>query len=238
MTDRTGRRVQYVYTGNNLTQVIDVLGNPWTYTYDGNGQITSRTDPEGHTTTIVYAQSTTAGTGAVGMKSYLANNLSVSAGINAKASASVSAVTTTGSTPRDYKIARVFTVTDPEGNTTTYLYSYDRTTLRYTVTQKFPGGRQVTSVYDRDGWLVQQTVGTRLVYTMLRDGDQIEMTTDERGLTTRTEYDSARNPLKITYPDGTSISATYDSVYSNPLTRTDEAGTLTNLRVRQQGQSP
>ncbi len=77
----------------------------------------------------------------------------------------------------------------------------------------------MTSVYDRDGWLVQQSVGTRLVYTMIRDGTQIELTTDERGLTTRTEYDSARNPLNITYPDGTSVSATYDSVYSNPLTQ-------------------
>jgi len=235
VTDRTGRKVQYLYTGNNLTQVMDVLGNPWNYTYDGNGQITSRTDPEGHTTTIVYAQSTTAGAGAVGMKGYLANNLSVSAGVGAKAAATVGGVSSTGATPKDYKIARVFTVTDPEGFTTTYLYTYDRTTLRYTVTQKFPGGRQVTGVYDRDGWLLQQTIGTRVVYTLVRDGDRTELTTDERGLTTRTEFDSARNPLKITYPDGTNVLATYDSVYSNRLTRTDEAGALTTYDYDSKG---
>ena len=164
------------------------------------------------------------------MKSYLADNLSISAGINAKASGSISAVATTGSTPRDYKIARVFTVTDAEGSTTTYLYSYDRTALKYTVTQKFPGGRQVTSVYDREGWLLQKTIGQRLVYTMVRDGDRVELITDERGLTTRVEYDGARNPIKITYPDGTNVTTTYDNVYSNPLTRLDEIGTLTNYQ--------
>jgi RHS repeat-associated protein len=226
VTDRTGRTVQYAYTGNNLTQVTDVLGNPWTYTYDGNGQITSRTDPEGHTTTIVYAQSTPAGTPSVGMKGYLANNLSIGAGVAAKSGSSAT-VSSTGSTPRDYKVARVFTVTDPEGNKTTFLYDYDRVARQYTVTQKFTTGRTVVGTYDSDGFLRQQQIGTRSVRSLVRDGDKTELVANERGLVTRTDYDAARNPLKISYPDGTAVANTYDAVYSNPLTRIDEIGVTT-----------
>ena len=214
VTDRAGRQVRYQYTGGNLTQVTDVLGNVSTYAYDGNSQLTRLTDQEGHTTTIVYAQSTPAG-GAGG-------SVVAVAAVGAAAS-----VASTGPTPRDYKIARVFTVTDPEGNTTTYLYDYDRIALRYTTTVKFPGGRTVIGVYDALGRQRQQTVGTRFVSTMTRDGDRTEMIADERGLITRTVFDGNWNPILVTYPDGTNVSAVYGSVYSNPLTRADEAGTQT-----------
>jgi YD repeat-containing protein len=35
--------------------------------------------------------------------------------------------------------------------------------------------------------------------------------------------------------DGTSVTATYDSLYSNPLTKTDEAGTLTRYEYDSKG---
>jgi RHS repeat-associated protein len=222
ITDRTGRQVQYQYTGSNLTQVIDVLGNASIYGYDANGQLTSLTDQEAHTTAIVYAQSTKAG--GVGIS-----------GVRTADSASATSVGSTGPTPREYKIARVFTVTDPEGNATTYLYDYDRIAQFFTVTQKFPGGRTVIGIYDALGRLRQQTVGTRTVMTMTRDGDRTEMIADERGLVTTTVFDGAWNPIKVTYPDGTSVSATYDSVYSNVLTRTDEAGTQTSYQYDAKG---
>jgi RHS repeat-associated protein len=211
VTDRAGRQIRYQYTGSNLTQVTDVLGNLWTYVYDANGQPTSRTNPEGHTTTIAYSPSVPAGAGVI------------------------TGVESTGPTLPDYKIAPVFTITDPEGNATSYQYVYDPSLQQYSITQAFPSGRRVISVYYSDGRLAQQTVGSRVVYTMTRDGDLIEMVANERGLVTRTVYDSARNPLQITYPDGTSVSATYDSVYSNPLTKTDEVGTLTNYQYDSTG---
>ncbi|UBB15313.1 RHS repeat domain-containing protein [Comamonas odontotermitis] len=55
--DLAGRSVSYQWTGTQLTQVTDVMGNLWTYEYDGNGQITSRTDPVGFKTTVQYSQS-------------------------------------------------------------------------------------------------------------------------------------------------------------------------------------
>ena len=54
--DLAGRSVSYQWTGTQLTQVTDVMGNLWKYEYDGNGQISSRTDPVGFKTTVQYSQ--------------------------------------------------------------------------------------------------------------------------------------------------------------------------------------
>ena len=55
--DLIGRSVSYQWTGQLLTQVTDVLGATWKYDYDGNGQITRRTDPLGAQTSAQYSQS-------------------------------------------------------------------------------------------------------------------------------------------------------------------------------------
>lgn len=222
ITDRTGRSVQYRFTGAHLTQVIDVLGGTWTYGYDGNGQITSRTDPAGNRTAIAYAQSTPAAS-----SEGLSGNAAVGRQGATVRTASSTGTATTGASARDYKIARVFSVTDPEGNVTTYSYEYDRVSLKYKVVTTLPTGSKQTSVYDRDGRLLEQSPGSRRTYLLRRDGDRVELITDERGLTTRVEYNAARQPVKMTYADGSSVSMTYDSVYGNVLSRTDEAGIVT-----------
>ena len=52
--DASERRVEYEYTSDKLTKVIDVLGYETHYAYDGAGRLVSKTDPEGHITTISY----------------------------------------------------------------------------------------------------------------------------------------------------------------------------------------
>ena len=47
------RAVEYRYTGERLTEVIDVLGHSTTYTYAGD-KLQTMTDPEGRTTTLAY----------------------------------------------------------------------------------------------------------------------------------------------------------------------------------------
>jgi len=43
------------------------------------------------------------------------------------------------------------------------------------------------------------------------------------------------NPIKITYPDGASVSTTYDPVFANPLTCIDEAGVLSTYEYDARG---
>ena len=49
----TTRAVEYRYTGERLTEVIDVLGHSTNYTYEGD-QLKTLTDPENRTTTLAY----------------------------------------------------------------------------------------------------------------------------------------------------------------------------------------
>jgi RHS repeat-associated protein len=151
---------------------------------------------------------------------------------------------TVGAQTRGNVIARVGTVTDPQGRVTTYQLDYDRGALQYVTTVRYPAtpeiaasgnlpvvpaspGRVVNSLYDREGRMLQQATGAgaqRVTSTLNRLSPFDEETTDERGLMTKTIYDSARNPLRITYSDGTSASAEYEANFSLPLRRTDERG--------------
>ena len=50
--DLANRRVQYHYTGDLLTSITDVMGNAWRYTYDHNGRLQEKIDPEGRVTKL------------------------------------------------------------------------------------------------------------------------------------------------------------------------------------------
>ena len=209
VTDKVGRQVNYVYTGANLTSVTDVLGHATTYSYDGNGQLLTKTDANGGILTLTYSQS------------YKVNTAIT------KALAQSGGVATTAGSTRDWRISRVATLTDPMGGVTRYTYDYDRVARSYTILQTSPAGIKTERVYDSEGKLRREEVGTRLTHQLQKDGTHIETSVNERGLATRTEYDANRNPIKVTHADGTSITASYDPVYSNPLNSTDEAGIKT-----------
>jgi RHS repeat-associated protein len=52
--DRTGRRVQYRYTGNQLTEVVDLGGKSTRCEYDASGRMTRKVDAAGRPTLISY----------------------------------------------------------------------------------------------------------------------------------------------------------------------------------------
>jgi len=195
ISDYSGRSVQYHYTGDNLTEVIDVLQHPWGYSYvgaAGAALMHTETDAEGRVTTI------------------------------------------------DYNGNRVWKVTGPvAGATTVYEYTYDRGSRQYTAVETSPEGKHTESTYDADGKLIRQELGTgsniRVVSRTIKDSATVDIEYDERNLPTRTEYDANRNPIKVTYPDGSTTSATYDGAHSLPLTRTDELGVVTKYEYDTNG---
>jgi len=195
ISDYSGRSVQYHYTGDNLTEVIDVLQHPWGYSYVGAAAtplMHTETDAEGRVTTI------------------------------------------------DYQGNRVWKVTGPvAGATTVYEYNYDRGSRQYTAVETSPEGKHTESTYDADGKLIRQEIGTgsniRVVSRTIKDSATVDIEYDERNQPTRTEYDANRNPIKVTYPDGSTTSATYDGAHSLPLTRTDELGVITKYEYDTNG---
>ena len=225
ITDRTGRSVQYRYAGGNLDQVLDVLGNSTRYTYNSDGQLLTLTDAEGRLTTLSYAVSIPAPVGGAGLKVYSPKDAVVSVGAGISSSGTL----------QTYKVARIATLTDPLGKTTTWQYAYDRLTRQYTITTVTPTGARTVGLYSAVGRMLQQTVGSRTVAQLGFDLNNVEINIDERGLATTIQYDSARNPLSIAYPDGTRISTSYDPVFSLPLLKTDTAGVQTKYDYDSKG---
>jgi RHS repeat-associated protein len=54
VTDRSGRFVSYAWQDGRLDTVTDVRGYDWRYSYNGDGQLSGRTDPLERTTTMTY----------------------------------------------------------------------------------------------------------------------------------------------------------------------------------------
>jgi RHS repeat-associated protein len=132
-----------------------------------------------------------------------------------------------GSSSGGQKIARVGKVVDPLNFETLYGIDFDRVARVYTTTAKYPGGRRTEQLYDIEGRMLGAEVGIRKTSQLNRITPFEEETMDERGLVTKSLYDAARNLLKVTYPDGSNVTTTYDANYSLPLTRIDEAGVKT-----------
>lgn len=61
ITDPSGNVHTFTYTGSNLTglssQIVQLGTSAWSYTYDANGFLLTRTDPKSFTTTYVYDSS-------------------------------------------------------------------------------------------------------------------------------------------------------------------------------------
>ncbi len=217
ITDRANRAVNYTWTGENLTTVKDVLGHDWTYTYDGNGQITGGKAPVGEDG-VVRDWSLTY------VASYKVTGAAVPVGVSFS-----------GVSGRDFRISRVATHKNEAGHTNTYEFDYDRGKRLWSFIRKYPGGRREAGVYDLDGRIVRMEEGSVVTYDRTKDGDRVEYSKDERGQITRRELDGTRNVTKITYADGTSESWVYHPRFAFPTEHTDARGTKTTYRYDDKG---
>ncbi|MBI2398286.1 MAG: hypothetical protein HYV17_10860 [Xanthomonadales bacterium] len=217
ISDRANRSVNYTWTGGNLMSVKDVLGHDWTYSYDGNGQITGGKAPVG-ADGVVRDWSLTY------VASYKVTGAAVPVGVSFS-----------GVAGRDFRISRVATFKNEAGHTFNYEYDYDRGKRQWSFIRINPSGRREASVYDLDGRIVRQEEGNVVTYDRTKDGDRVEYSKDERGQITRRELDSTRNVTKISYPDGTSESWVYHPRFAFATEHTDARGTKTTYRYNDVG---
>ncbi|WP_397608684.1 RHS repeat-associated core domain-containing protein [Silanimonas sp.] len=137
---------------------------------------------------------------------------------------------TEATTTLTYVGPRVATLTDPEGGVQRWTYDYDRVKRQFVNVHRSAAGVERERVYSIGGTLLRETVGSRTVYRLVRDGTNVEIAFDERGQRTRTVFDSNRNPLEVTHPDGTTVTTAYHPVLNRPVQVTDESGTITTMR--------
>jgi YD repeat-containing protein len=187
--------LSYAWSGEQLTSIVDRAGRTVTYHYTG-ALLTSVTDVLGQTWSYGY-------TG--GLLTTLTDPLD----------------RTTTVTYNGHRAVRVI---DPDGHATHYSYDYDRVTRAYTVVLRTPQNRRTERRYDADGRLRFEQVGDRVTSQMLKDGDFVELLTDERGGLTRTERDANRHPVKVVYPDGASTTSKHDGTFGKLLEHIDERG--------------
>lgn len=200
--------IWYEYTGDLLTAIRDYTNRRVEYQYT-NGQLTTFVDADHNSWTYGY----------------------------------------TGSLPT--------TFTDPEGRVTTrawasngelaslryadgsgvdYKYEYDSSTNIHYTQERTTSGRVIEIWTNQDGEVVRQDLNGKTIKSQTSDTyARTRSETDARGSKTVREYDQWDNVTKITYPDGATVTYTYDPVYSNVTQKIDERGIATRHEYDAQG---
>jgi RHS repeat-associated protein len=220
-TDRSGRSVSYNWSGNELTKVIDAMGNTWKYGYDKNGQLNSKTKPDGSVTKIDYVLSAPS------------RHLSMDSGKNG-GRVSQSVIINTTRTDNENKLARVGKITAQTGAVTVYNTEYNRVNKQYTITVTDPLGIKTVSVFDSQGRQLSKTVNNELKQSIQRDTATRQVKVlNERGIATTIQEDGEERPIKVIAADGSSESFQYNT--KGMLTDyIDAAGNITKLQYNDQ----
>jgi YD repeat-containing protein len=195
ITDRNNNTLSLTYTGNNLTLITDPSGRQTTLTYDANNKITSITDPAGRASVFTY-------------NGDFLSTVTDPIGATWTYTYDVDGRMLTKTDPLGHTFTysydaygKLISSQDPEGNTKTI--SYDQTNQKAYITEK--NGTQWTYVYDN-----LLNVPTEVI--------------DPSANKTTYQYDSNRNLISKTEPDGRITTYTYHTD-GNMLSKTEVYGT-------------
>jgi RHS repeat-associated protein len=213
VTDPLGRATQMAYdSAGHLTSETDALGHSRSWTFDSHGNVLSATDPNGHTTNYTYnsmneVTSSTSPLGGETTDSYDSNgNLTSSVDPRGNVSGANAAAYTT--TYAYYPTGQLKSVTDPDGNATSY--TYDAMGFPLTVTD--PKGYVTTYAYDGAEHTTLATppgatAGTQYQYDA---AGNLTSRTDPDGNTWTYSYDGDNRLTGVKDPLGHSVSYQYD----------------------------
>ena len=240
VTDNAGRKVTYQWDGNLLKSVIDAEGNTWGYGYDHNGNLTERTEPDGAKMRLTN-QGETAKRGGTGLNSQ-------------KDPVYIFPITQRSVTSRERRRlmllqmkradeaanapipARTGSITATNGATTIFNVTHNRSTKEYTAEQIDELGKNTTEVYDNGGKLLSRSINGDLVLTrQYGEKNSYIRSTDERNLTTTVTNNEAGKPTRITHPDGSVETYTYDNTFNKPLTYINQLGVETQWTYDNKG---
>ena len=197
----------YPGTLSKPTQIGRVLSDGSTqltnYTYNAQGNVTEKIDPDGRETLYTYAP----------------NGIDVVAIQQQDGSGLDTIAQYTYNTQHE-----PLTYTDAAGKTTTYAYNArgQRTSVRD------PLGNTTTYTYNSDGYLVSVTDAlghTQRRFTYDAYG-RVATITDSRGYIQRYHYDTLNRITQITYPDGTTRKFVWNKL--DLASATDRLGRTTN----------
>ncbi|WP_141400705.1 RHS repeat-associated core domain-containing protein [Pseudoxanthomonas wuyuanensis] len=124
---------------------------------------------------------------------------------------------------------RIEKLTAADGGETTIDYGYDKLKKEFSVTLKLPqtdSGSTIDSQrFDIEGRLIYREVNGKVVLTG-QGGSRSMIYIDERNGSTEIQRDNFGEVTKITYPDGSSMSYSYESGSTDLREMTDAAGVI------------
>jgi RHS repeat-associated protein len=184
VSDFTGRKVQFSYSGNMLTQVTDVMGKTFGFAYDGGGYLSQITERDG--------------------KVLVTNGYDSSGRVIQQTDANGTLTTFAYNTPG----AGQTTVTDPTG--LKHIYAYDA--LYRLIAQTAPTGDKVTFLYNTLNLPVEVTdaKGSKTTSTYDAKGN-LTSVTDASGAKWLWTYDTADRTTSHTTSLGQVYSYSYDT---------------------------
>ncbi|KAF0145269.1 MAG: YD repeat-containing protein [Nitrospirae bacterium] len=238
----------FAYTDGNALSAISYQQSAWTYSYDANGQLLTKTDPQGYITTYVYDSEgrVTSSIDPEGKTKAISYPL---LGGQEPSASSVSVTEKDGGV-WTYKYDPLLNVTtqktDPQGNTTAYTYDQYKNLISKTE----PDGGITSYTYDEYGNMasVTDSAGNITAYTYNEFGQTTSITDsegnvtryeydsngnqtaviDSTGAVTRYQYDQRGNITEITYSNGQKTQMTYDQ-FNNMISITDPSGLTTRF---------
>jgi RHS repeat-associated protein len=206
-TETDGGLWQYTYNtqAGTLTSKTDPNGNSTSYNYDQNQNMLSKTDPDGTTTSYAYDS-------------------------QGNMTSKTDALAQTTSYTYD-SFGQVTSIKDPQGNTT--LSAYD--TKGNLTSSTDPAGATTTYQYDSKGNVtaVTNAAGQTTTYSYDQNSN-LSTITDSTGATTRFTYDANGNVTSQTDANGSITTFAYDS--QNHLVKTtDSNGNVTTYGYDKNG---
>jgi RHS repeat-associated protein len=204
VTDPLGHKTQYTYDGDgNLETVTDPNGNKTKYIYDADNEQTKVEEPNGTITETGYdgaGQVTSQTNGNKHTIKYVRNILEeITEVIDPRER----------KTTKEYdKVGNLISSTDAAKRTTTYKYDADNQIREIS----YSDGKTPTAKYgyNGDGKLLYMEDGSGRTFYTWDDLDQLEKSENGHGEVIKYEYDLANEPIKITYPNGKSVTRAYD----------------------------
>jgi RHS repeat-associated protein len=231
-TDNIGRTVQYqYYASGTLWKVTDANGGLWIYGYDSSNRMTTIEDPRN----ITYLTNLYNSAGMVAYQ-YLADyptNPTSYYKFTWTTTSNTQNVTFTANSgsggPAPYQVLNFRSCTTCNEGFAPLVSQVSVTDPRGYVRQvTFNQNGYVSSDVHALGMPEQETT----TYTYFAD-NLINTVTDQLGRVTTYNFDVDANPTSITWLSGTSnaitVSALYDSVFSNLITVTDPLGNTTSV---------
>ena len=210
ITSPNGRHLNFIYdTSNRVTSASDDSGRTVAYTYDALGRLSTATDVAGS-----YEQYT-----------YDSNNNMLSVR-DKRGYALITNVYDSNS--------RVTKQTYADGTSNSFAYTLDSAGKVTQTDYTDPSGSVTRRKFNANGYITSLTeaYGTSIAQTTTFDLDPntnlVNSVTDPLNRTTRYYYDPLGNQTKVTMPDTTSTTVTYDLTYSLPIASTDANGNITS----------